>query len=336
MDAVRGRRHQQAGSGGVRQTRWRAYVAVGGIVVATLVILYGPSVNDRMHVRQESLQVARETNPAINVANDEPTLNEELLPPGLRFVPETYAQYLTSVYTWWNILDRVAAVTDSSRWIYGYMRKVQLLAYSRVVWAGVGTDALARGQNSKGVVYCEVGLNAGHGTIAMLLANPRVQVYSFDLMLFPYSPTVVHLIDSTFPGRFRVIRGDSTVSVPQHVRQVVAGKSPWCDVALVDGDHSFAGSKQDLINIAQMAKCNATLLADDINEGPGQALKEVEALGLIVLTEWNMYDKGAPENPCVRTHIGKTVNRSPRFGDLRCMEWGWAMGRFVSNCATNS
>ena len=191
------------------------------------------------------------------------------------------------------------------------MRKVQLLAYSRVVWAGVGTDALARGQNSKGVVYCEVGLNAGHGTIAMLLANPRVQVrvrtvgservglllrppsrstfhglsfmpqlrasqvYSFDLMLFPYSPTVVHLIDSTFPGRFRVIRGDSTVSVPQHVRQVVAGKSPWCDVALVDGDHSFAGSKQDLINIAQMAKCNATLLADDINEGPGQALKEV-------------------------------------------------------------
>ena len=51
MDAVRGRRHQQAGSGGVRQTRWRAYVAVGGIVVATLVVLYGPSVNDRMHVR---------------------------------------------------------------------------------------------------------------------------------------------------------------------------------------------------------------------------------------------------------------------------------------------
>ena len=49
----------------------------------------------------------------------EPLLNEELLPPGLRFVPETYAQYLTSVYTWWNILDRVAAVTDSSRWIYG-------------------------------------------------------------------------------------------------------------------------------------------------------------------------------------------------------------------------
>jgi hypothetical protein len=101
------------------------------------------------------------------------------------------------------------------------------------------------------------------------------QVYSFDLMLFPYSPTVVHLIDSTFPGRFRVSRGDSTVSVPQHVHRVVAGKSPWCDVALVDGDHSFAGSKQDLINIAQMAKCNATLLADDINEGPGQALKEV-------------------------------------------------------------
>ena len=65
--------------------------------------------------------MARETNPAINVANDEPTLNEELLPPGLRFVPETYAQYLTSVYTWWNILDRVAAVTDSSRWIYGYV-----------------------------------------------------------------------------------------------------------------------------------------------------------------------------------------------------------------------
>jgi hypothetical protein len=57
MDVNRGggRRHQQAGAGGGCQTRWRACAAVGGIVVATLVILYGPSVNDRMHVRYECI-----------------------------------------------------------------------------------------------------------------------------------------------------------------------------------------------------------------------------------------------------------------------------------------
>lgn len=102
-------------------------------------------------------------------------------------------------------------------------------------------------------------------------------MYSFDMMMFPYSPTVVHLINSTFPGRFRVSRGDSLVKLPLHIKQVKANKAPWCDVALVDGDHSYEGSKQDLVNMAQIAKCNATLLADDINEGPGQALKEVRS-----------------------------------------------------------
>jgi hypothetical protein len=53
------------------------------------------------------------------------------------------------------------------------MRKVQLLAYSQVVW---GRTTLGNGQAAKKIIYCEVGLNAGHGTIAMLLANPRVHV----------------------------------------------------------------------------------------------------------------------------------------------------------------
>jgi hypothetical protein len=72
---------------------------------------------------------------------------------------------------------KAAALTrDHHRRARRYMRKVQLLAYSRVVWADVGADALAKKQTSKSIVYCEVGLNAGHGTIAMLLANPHVQV----------------------------------------------------------------------------------------------------------------------------------------------------------------
>ena len=38
---------------------------------------------------------------------DFPWLNESARVPNLRFVPLTYSQYLTSVYTLWNLLDHI-------------------------------------------------------------------------------------------------------------------------------------------------------------------------------------------------------------------------------------
>ena len=61
---------------------------------------------------------------------------------------------------------------------YGYMREVQLHAYSQLVW-----------HRPRVRTYCEVGFNGGHGTVAMLLASPRLQVHSFELGIFPYTRT---------------------------------------------------------------------------------------------------------------------------------------------------
>ena len=94
-----------------------------------------------------------------------------------RFQPQTLSQYYAAIATMWNLLDRNIEVAarncrDVSRCPgtpFGYMRPAQLEHYSSFVW-------------KKGAMtYCEIGFNGGHGTTAMLLANPELQVHSFEL-----------------------------------------------------------------------------------------------------------------------------------------------------------
>ena len=66
---------------------------------------------------------------------------------------------------------------------YGYMRLVQLHAYSRLGWNREG-----------GHTYCETGVNGGHGTAAMLLANPQLVAHSFDEGIQPYSREVFDML----------------------------------------------------------------------------------------------------------------------------------------------
>ena len=98
-------------------------------------------------------------------------LNETARVPEPRFIPQTHEQYLSAVYTLWNLLDHTMYQHRSKRPVYpyGYMRLVQLKAYSRLVW-----------RNPTARTYCETGVNGGHGTAAMLLANPNLVAHSFD------------------------------------------------------------------------------------------------------------------------------------------------------------
>ncbi len=63
-------------------------------------------------------------------------LNETARVPEPRFIPQTHEQYLSAVYTLWNLLDHTMYQHRSKRPVYpyGYMRLVQLKAYSRLVW----------------------------------------------------------------------------------------------------------------------------------------------------------------------------------------------------------
>ena len=119
--------------------------------------------------------------------------------------------------------------------LYGYIRAVQLHAYTRLVW-----------RNPRPLTYCEVGFNGGHGTTAMLMANPNLVAYSFDLGAHGYSDGAYELLSLYFGERFQPIRGDSTRALPEFAS---ANASVKCDVILVDGDHRYKGALRDIVNM---------------------------------------------------------------------------------------
>jgi len=244
---------------------------------------------------------------------------EELAPlPQHRYVPDTYEQYTAAVYVLWNLLDGIVhqEMRGHQRPFvpYGYMRKVQLRAYSKLVWK---RDDLR--------TYCETGVNGGHGTAAMLLANPNLISHSFDPGEQPYSDAVFRTLNWYFGDRFQLHRGDSHKTLPLFLSDRTRGR---CDILLVDGDHSENGAFRDIVDFHALAACNANVLLDDImettkrlNGGPQRAIKRAEAEGLMRVIERHVYNETSVENPCLRS------KDNPRI--THCLTpWGWAIGRY--------
>lgn len=245
--------------------------------------------------------------------------------PGLRFVPATYDAYLAAVLTLWNVLDlnlhdlrggynahsvRLLNTTKPVRGTpYGYMKQVQLGLYSKLVW-----------QRPEVKTFCEIGVNGGHGTAAMLLASPTLVAHSFTMVAQPYHEKALDLLTRYFGSRFHSYPGDSATSVPEFVK-ANRGKV-WCDIISVDGDHSFAAAKRDILAMAPLAAPGAILLIDDINEtpGPGDALKEAEKMGVVKIDSFRLWPHGSPSNPCWRRWRGMPL----------CRNWGIATAKYLT------
>lgn len=266
-------------------------------------------------------------------------LNTTAPAPHMRFVPTTRAQYLASVFTIWNVLDVNIARTygllggaktkNRPSTPYGYMREVQLHAYSDLLWQHPGVRT-----------YCEVGFNGGHGTAAMLLASPSLQVHSFELGLFPYTRTAQEDLRSYFGDRFHAHVGNSRKTIPAFAADLArtSGRTDVCDVILIDGDHRAGGVYADLLSFRPLAACNATVLIDDLNEGPGEALQRLRSEGVVEVLEQHEYTlENSPETNCVRCMHPAKEGQVPCINGFRCFpKWGWAMARYTAGCATGS
>ena len=132
-----------------------------------------------------------------------------------RFQPRTLQQYHAAVATVWNLLDRnIEKAARNCRshqhcpgTPFGYIRPAQLEHYSSFVWR-------------KGPMrYCEIGFNGGHGTVAMLLANPKLQVHSFELGGYAYTAAAAELVHLYFGERFQYHLGNSQKLVPAFAEQ---------------------------------------------------------------------------------------------------------------------
>jgi len=115
---------------------------------------------------------------------------------------------------------------------------------------------------------CEIGFNAGHSALAMLLNAPReATMVSFDLGSKSYTSGCADFIDRVFPGRLELVVGPSNVTVQAYAREHLA--APRCDVILIDGGHEEAEAKDDLLAMSLLATHGRTLVVmDDIGCRP--------------------------------------------------------------------
>lgn len=111
---------------------------------------------------------------------------------------------------------------------------------------------------------CEIGFNAGHSTMLMLLGrdNTPVNYTIFDIGQHPYTRPCLEYIKSKFPHiKFKYVEGDSTVTMPALIsfNPEIAGTY---DVVHVDGGHTEHCIVNDMKNADKLVKIGGIVIVD--------------------------------------------------------------------------
>jgi len=125
-------------------------------------------------------------------------------------------------------------------------------------------DYFARRPNVKEIL--EIGFNAGHSTETMFLANPNANITSFDLGRVRAVKYAKDYMDIAFPGRHTLILGDSVKTVLKYKQD---NPTKQFDLIFIDGGHTYAVAKMDLLRTSSLAHKDTIVIVDDITEHPG-------------------------------------------------------------------
>ena len=107
----------------------------------------------------------------------------------------------------------------------------------------------------------EVGFNAGHSALVMLMSNPHARIQSFDLGEYESARVALASLKKQFPDRdIDVIWGDSRQTIPAYA-QTYTG--PKFDVIIVDGGHSYDVARADVMNMRALGHKDSILIVDD-------------------------------------------------------------------------
>ena len=112
---------------------------------------------------------------------------------------------------------------------------------------------------------CEIGFNAGHSSLLMLLGrdNTPINFTIFDIDIHPYTQPCFEYIKSNFSfANFEFIKGDSTIAMPEWINNhnELIGKY---DVIHVDGGHTEHCISNDMINADKLIKIDGIIIIDD-------------------------------------------------------------------------
>ena len=114
---------------------------------------------------------------------------------------------------------------------------------------------------------CEIGFNAGHSALLMLVGRPAtpVEFTVFDIGHHAYTRPAIKYIGSQFPhARINYIEGDSTVTIPAWIAKQPAVVHSY-DLVHVDGGHSEHCIRHDLQNAIRLTRLGGVIVVDDTN-----------------------------------------------------------------------
>lgn len=107
----------------------------------------------------------------------------------------------------------------------------------------------------------EIGLNAGHSAENFFQTCKQLKKFiSFDINWHDYTKVAVEYLSQKYPNAFQFIPGDSRTTVP--VYATIYPQERF-DLIYIDGDHSYSGASQDILNCKKLAGSTTILLIDD-------------------------------------------------------------------------
>lgn len=113
---------------------------------------------------------------------------------------------------------------------------------------------LARGRKN----ILEIGFNAGHSCLLMLIVNPFCHITALDICEHTYARKCFDYLSKEFEGRITLVEGDSTITLPLLVDQ----KQTY-DLIHVDGGHAIETAQSDFKNSIKLMTHTTMIILDD-------------------------------------------------------------------------
>jgi hypothetical protein len=114
---------------------------------------------------------------------------------------------------------------------------------------------------------CEIGFNAGHSALLLLLGNTQSNIVFtvFDINHHIYMSQCYDYIKSKFPCvKFELIEGDSVISIPKWIQKY--NKYESYDIIHIDGGHALNIIQNDFANSIKLLKKNGIIIVDDVQK----------------------------------------------------------------------
>lgn len=121
---------------------------------------------------------------------------------------------------------------------------------------------------------CEIGFNAGHSILAMILSNPNAKYTLFDLGVHSYSKPCFEYLRKLFPNvSIEIIWGDSRSTLPTYHHKY---PNVTFDLIHIDGGHQREVYSADWKNSLDMSLKGSLLIFDDTDNNKINAFLDEE------------------------------------------------------------